>query len=114
MYAVPISVDGSYDVLVATSNGSVPDSSRLQRGKCRDRPTSIQPFRLSESQQGRLRVSSLTTDKRRIPPFSRGLGRRVNPVHAWLHAMDPDTHPCQIQSHAVPLCKEPGCMNYIL
>jgi hypothetical protein len=36
----------------------------------------------------------------------------INPPHEWFHAMDPDTYDRPSAGHALPLCKDEGCMNY--
>lgn len=57
-------------------------------------------------------VCLVTTYVRNVPLFPLMPAGVVNPSHAWLHAMDPDTYPRQPQSHDLPLCKEVTCMNY--
>lgn len=37
---------------------------------------------------------------------------KLNPSHAWLHAVDPDTYLRQKSNFILPLCKNRDCMNY--
>ncbi|KAI6091059.1 hypothetical protein F4821DRAFT_227378 [Hypoxylon rubiginosum] len=48
--------------------------------------------------------------ERDIAVYSKKDGTFVNPTHAWLHAMDPDTF--ERPTRDIPLCKNGGCMNY--
>lgn len=70
-------------------------------------------------------VCLVTTYQRRIRLFSKGhlLAKlspsaeaeptiKVEPSHAWFHAMDPDTYDRPSASLQLPLCKKERCMNY--
>lgn len=54
----------------------------------------------------------ITTYERHIPLFTTARDDRVNPSHAWFHAMDPDTHSRRAWEQELPLCRDERCMNY--
>lgn len=53
----------------------------------------------------------IPTYRRRIPLLRMAKGNKVNPSHAWFHAMDPDTD-ARPRSPELPLCEDGGCTNY--
>lgn len=58
-------------------------------------------------------VCLVTIYKRQIPVFNKtDLDTRINPGHAWLHAMDPDTYARPSAGLDLPFCKDKECMNY--
>lgn len=54
----------------------------------------------------------ITTYQRKIFVCLKTDRTKLNPTHAWFHAMDPDTFHRPDFHYDLPLCKNNGCMNY--